>query len=228
MILLEGIEKSYQGRQVLHIPRLQLLPGMRYGVIGPNGSGKSTLLRILAGVLRPDKGELSIPEDVKDSIGYMPQQPYAYDISVLKNVLLAMPGGDKAANQKQAEQALESVGMSDFLGASGSRLSGGETQRMALARILCRPRSLLILDEPSSATDIAGNTLVEQALKSYFQSSGCTAVFSTHSLAQVQRLADCVLVLDRGIIVEQGDAAHVLKRPASQQAQAFLRYWVMD
>lgn len=227
MIRLEGVEKQYNGKRVLDIPLLELRTGLKYAVIGPNGSGKSTLIRILAGTLAADGGKLIMPDGMVGNTGYMPQQPYAFGVSVISNVMLA-DNGDKDGKRARAESALAKVGMQEFFAAKGNRLSGGETQRMALARMLVRRWKLLILDEPASATDIAGNNLVEHALMEYWEEHGCTMVFSTHSLAQAGRLADKIIVLSSGSVVEFGNADEVLHSPRSKEAREFLQYWSID
>lgn len=222
MVDLTDVKVTYGGRRVLDIPALTFERGIRYAVIGANGSGKTTLLRIIAGTLRPSSGTVLISADLSANRGYMPQKPYIFSFSVLKNVTLAL-GRDMP--DKAAVEALRAVGMESFLAAGGRGLSGGEAQRVALARILALPRPLVILDEPTSATDIAGTDLVEEALLKYAKQTGCLLIFATHSPAQAMRLADRVLMLDGGQIVENGPAEEVLHRPKSPQGAAFLRHW---
>jgi len=225
MINLTDVTVSLGGRRVLDIPALTFERGVRYAVIGANGSGKTTLLKIIAGTMRPGSGTVFISADVSANRGYMPQKPYIFSFSVLKNVTLTL---ERGMPEKAAVEALRSVGMESFLQARGRGLSGGEAQRVALARILALPRPLVILDEPTSATDIAGTDLVESALKKYAEKTGCMLIFSTHSPAQALRLADRALMLDGGQIVENGPAEEVLRRPRSPQGAAFLRHWDLN
>jgi tungstate transport system ATP-binding protein len=226
MIKLSDIRMSYGGRVVLDIPALTFERGTRYAVIGANGSGKTTLLRILAGTLQPTGGSAAVPDELSANRGYMPQQPYIFGFSVMKNVTMALERGKHA--EEAAVLALKAVGMEDFQNAKGRSLSGGEAQRVSIARIIAVPRKLLILDEPTSSTDIAGNDLVESALRDYCAETGCTMIFSTHSPAQAKRLADRVLMLDGGKIVEDGLSADVLRRPQSAQGAAFLQHWELS
>lgn len=229
MIRLEGVKKMYGGRCVLDVESLTLEADRRYALIGHNGSGKSTLLRILAKVLPPDEGMVHVPDDIWKTAGYMPQRPYAYSFSVLKNVCIALPqSGDRRGDTERARQALARVGMERHEKAKGNKMSGGETQRMAFARMIAVQRRLLLLDEPTSATDIAGTEMVESVLTSYCEQTHCTMVLATHSLAQAQRLADTVILLDSGRIVEFGEAHQVLFRPESAQAQSFLKFWNLE
>lgn len=227
MIQLLNISKAYGGTPVLDIPAMELEAGLRYAVIGPNGSGKSTLIRLMAGTLPLDGGSIAMPESMKSSIGYLPQQPYAFGVSVLSNTMLAAEGS-KQEKHDRAIAALTKVGMEGFASAKGSKLSGGETQRMSLARVLVRSWKLVLLDEPTSATDIAGNNMVEKALTDYWQEHRCTMVFSTHSIAQAGRMADRVILLAHGRVAEYGTAYDVLHKPSSPEAKEFLQFWSLD
>lgn len=226
MIKLLNIQKRYDSRVTLQVEQLSLEPGLRYAVIGPNGSGKSTLLRIVAGVLPPDAGTVEMPQAWRQGLGYMPQQPYAFGFSVLRNVQIAFPKPRAAA--APAMEALERVGMAGFACSRGNTLSGGETQRMAIARMIAMPRPLLLLDEPTSATDIAAEEFIEGALLEYCEKAGCTLVFSTHSPAQAQRLAQRVILLNQGKIIEYGPVEKVLFSPVTPEAQSFLRHWRLE
>lgn len=224
MIELTGIQKAYGDRIVLDVPQFTFADGARYAFIGPNGSGKSTLLRILAGVLKPDAGTVRSDIPLSDT-GYSPQSPYAFNQTVLHNVLLGLPRTKDA--KARALDALALVGLTNLASARGSRLSGGETQRMALARMIARPHKLLLLDEPTSATDIAAEETIEEALLRYAEESGCTLIFSTHEPGQALRLATHVCMLSDGKIIESGDKETVLRAPQAEQTQQFLRRWVV-
>jgi tungstate transport system ATP-binding protein len=221
MIELSNITTKNTSRAVLNIPWLYFKEGKRYALIGVNGSGKTTLLRIIAGILKPDTGEVrNVPVE---SMGYMPQSPYAFGFSVHKNVEMALPKSPSVA--KKAIEALKAVGMGDMANARGNELSGGETQRMAFARMIALPRKLLLLDEPTSSTDIKGMDLIESTLLRYAADTGCTVIFSTHSPAQALRLAEETIFLDQGKIAEQGKSEKMLKHPQNNYTQLFLKHW---
>lgn len=222
MITLRNIQKRFGGRLVLDIPALTIRAGERYALLGANGSGKSTLMNILAGLLKPDTGTVNTALAYEET-AYLPQWPYAFDLTVLQNVQLPLGNGETA--RVQALAALERVGLTQMAKARANRLSGGETQRMALARALARPHRLLLLDEPTSATDIQANDLIERALLDYCAEHGCTLVISSHAPSQAHRLGTQAVLLDNGRIVEQGTAKDVLLHPQSAQARAFLRHW---
>jgi tungstate transport system ATP-binding protein len=221
MIELHHIIKTAGGRTLLNIPRLAFAEGRRCALIGENGSGKTTLLRLMAGTLKPDSGSLvNLPQQ---GMGYMPQSPYAFSFSVQRNVEMSLAGDEKM--EEKALAALREVGLATLAQARGHKLSGGEAQRMAFARMIARPRPLLLLDEPTSSTDIRGMDRIEALLLRYAAQVGCTVIFSTHSPAQALRLAEEVVFLENGRVVEQGPAARVLKKPQAESTRLFLQHW---
>ena len=223
MIDLIGVQKRYGTRVALVIPALSIEAGERLALIGPNGSGKSTMIRLLAGMICADAGEIRFAELRRGEIGYLPQQPYAFDRSVLKNVELALTG--EREKTRMAEAALDRVGLLHLAKARANRLSGGETQRMALARVLARPRKLLLLDEPTASADIQAIDQIERAIACYADETGCTLVFSSHAPTQAMRLSTRVLALDGGRIGECGETERLLHAPQSESTRAFLRNW---
>ncbi len=221
MIELLNIRKHYANRTVLDMPYVSFSESRRYALIGMNGCGKTTMLRILAGTLLPDVGECrGVPIS---ELGYLPQVPYAFSFSVQKNVEMALKHAPDAP--QHAAQALHAVGMHNLHNARGDRLSGGETQRMAFARMIARPHALLLLDEPTSAADIRGTDQIERALLDYASANSCTIILSTHSPAQALRLAQEILFLDQGKLVEQAPAERLLKSPQHASTHAFLQNW---
>ncbi len=223
MIELVNVQKRYGARVALDIPAFKINAGERLAVIGPNGSGKSTLLRLFAGVLAPDGGTIDRGNLSRGDIGYLPQKPYAFDMSVLKNVELALEG--ERDKTRLAQEALERVGLLHLCKARANRLSGGETQRMALARVLAKSRKLLLLDEPTASADIQAIELIERAILDYVDQTGCALVFSSHAPSQAMRLSTRVLALDGGKIGELGETAQVLQNPQAESTRAFLKSW---
>lgn len=221
MIELREVVQQFGGRVVLEIPDLCFEPARSYGLIGENGSGKTTLLRLLAGRSEPSAGLILGLKEKK--VGYLPQAPYAFSFSVLRNVELALDGKPNA--KALAASALSAVGLEGLLNARGDRLSGGEAQRMALARVLVQSFDVLLLDEPTSATDVRGMDLIEATLRDYIQKTRCTFIFSTHSPAQAMRLADEVLFLERGVLVERGSVGEFFRDPKDERTKAFLKHW---
>lgn len=220
LIEIHNLKKSFGGKVVLDIPELIIEPKARIAIIGANGSGKTTLLRILAGAVAPDRGEVKINTDL---VSYMPQKPYYFDFSVEKNV--AMAAGRGKEREERTRAALEAVGLWERRLQRGSSLSGGEGQRLAFARILAGDGRLLLLDEPTAASDIEGIARMEQALSEKLRQSAAALVFTTHMPTQAAALAEEIIVLSKGKIAERGGAKQVLYEPQSETAQAFLSHW---
>lgn len=211
--------KTYDAVTVLDFPGMELQPGQIYGVIGANGSGKSTFAKILSGVLAPDqKGQVLHGERV----GYLPQKPFAFRMSTRANLLLSCRDG------KKADEQLEHLQLTVLANKRADRLSGGETARMALARLLMQPFSLVILDEPTAAMDRESTLLAEQLLKSYVRETGCTVILVTHSLQQAWRMAGQILYFHRGQLLESGPKEEVLIRPKKEETRTFLEFYGME
>ena len=143
--------KTYCGRTVLTLPELELPDGKITAVIGPNGSGKSTFAKILGGIEKADDKK-PLLSDI--SVGYLPQKSFSFRMSTEKNIL--QNGKDPA----RASELMKALGIDTLAGQSAKKLSGGETARMALCRILMKRYDLLILDEPTTAMDME-STLAE-------------------------------------------------------------------
>lgn len=225
MISLENIVKFAGGRQILHIPHLTVQKGERLVIIGANGSGKTTLLRILAGTLSPDEGHVCFDDDIGLPY-YMPQHSLGFSLSVLKNLKQALPRElDKEQAAAAADHVLRRFGLEGLKHQKGHRLSGGETQRLALARLLITPKKLLILDEPSSAADIESTDIIETALLSFCQDNTTTLIASTHSPRQALNIATKVLLLENGQIAESGPPEDLLNHPETTWGKRFVEHW---
>lgn len=229
-VQIEDLRKSYEGRDVLAIDNLVLESGTAYALIGSNGSGKTTLLRALSGTSRTSAGTISVSGDLtKDqiSVGYMPQKPYVFGFTVQRNVAMAIPAGTMNTQEvaQRVEEALAAVGMEDMASARGNTLSGGEAQRVALARILARDLDVILLDEPTASMDIAGTLQVEEALAAYRERTGCLMLVATHAPAQAKRIASHAVMLHGGKVIERGLIDDVLTNPESEESRSFLSYW---
>ena len=215
-MILENLKKSYNGRLVLDVEALNLEDGKIYAVIGANGSGKSTLAKLAAGVLEHDGGRT---EKQYLSIGYMPQKSFAFRMSLRKNMLI---NGDDA---QRAQELLGALKLGHLSEAKAKRLSGGETARMALARLLMRDYELLVLDEPSSAMDIESTLLAEKLIRDYRERTGCAVLIVTHSISQAERIADEVLFLSEGRLIERGSPEKLIKNPESKITRRFIEFY---
>ncbi len=227
-----ALRKDYGDRAVLDVDGLVLESGHSYALVGPNGSGKSTLCKVLSGVIDQTSGYVDVAGEMardEQTVGYMPQKSYVFGFSVFKNVSMAISGLGLPSDEvrKRVEKALEEVGMSAFADKRGSGLSGGEAQRVALARMLVRDLNVLLLDEPTASMDIAGTLLVEGALQRYRERTGCLLVVATHAPSQALRIADEAVMLADGRMVEFGSTDRVLSNPTSPEGREFLSYWRM-
>lgn len=226
------LRKCYGEREVLDVHGLTLRSDTSYALVGPNGSGKSTLLKVLSGVIDQTSGAVEVTGDAsRDSlvVGYMPQKSYVFGFTVFKNVSLALDGSGLSRGEidERVGRALEEVGMSALAQERGSGLSGGEAQRVALARMLVRDLDVLLLDEPTASMDIAGTLLVEDALARYRERTGCLIVVATHAPSQARRIADETVMLAAGHVVESGSTERVLSNPTSEAGREFLSYWTV-
>lgn len=198
-MIIPALRKTYRDKTVLDIPETAIRDGSITAVCGRNGSGKSTLARILAGVIKDDSGTSLA---LSDHTGYMCQASLPFRLSVRKNLLLnADKNCSKEENQQRADRLLEEIGLQEYAKKNAARLSGGQTQRMALARVLMKSYDLLILDEPTASMDQAAIPAAEKLILDYQKRTGCTILLITHSPEQAERLADQVLLLDEGKIV---------------------------
>ena len=208
--------KTYGKRNVLDFPGAQLQPGKIYAVIGANGSGKSTFAKILAGVLKADrKGQLLDTS----SVGYMPQKNYAFRMTTRANILLN--GKDPA----RADRLMEAIQLTDLANKRADRLSGGETARMALVRLMMKSYHLVILDEPTAAMDMETTLLSEQLIVDYVRETGCALILVTHSLQQARRIAEEVLYFHKGRLLESGAKEQILSHPEKPETKQFLEFY---
>lgn len=215
-MILQAFTRSYDGRTVLDMPVVELCPGKAYAVIGANGSGKSTLARVIAGAELPDDGK---PVISGVQTGYMPQKSYAFRMSVRRNLLI------NGSDASRAQALLAALDIARLAEQPAHKLSGGETARMALARLLMRDYELLILDEPTAAMDMESVFLAEQLLVQYKARTGCTLLLITHSLRQAERLADDAMFFDHGKLIESGRVADMIKHPVSSQTKQFIELY---
>lgn len=215
---IQGFTKTYEGRRVLEVPELELERGKIYGVIGANGSGKSTFAKVLSGVVPADIPGRKL-EDKGLSLGYMPQKNYAYRMSVKGNILLAK------RDEEKARRLMEALGIEQLADKRARLLSGGETARMALARLMMKEFDLLLLDEPTAAMDMESSLLAEKLMADYCRSTGCAMVLITHSLQQAERMADELLFFHNGQLLERGERDKLLKAPEEPELRRFLEFY---
>ena len=213
---ISAFSKTYEGTGVLNFPGMEMKPGTVYAIIGANGSGKSTFAKILAGVLSADrKGKLLDAA----SVGYMPQKNYAFRMTAKANILL------NSKDEDRANSLLDALQIRHLENKRADKLSGGETARMALARLMMRRYDVVILDEPTAAMDMETTSLSEDLILRYVKETGCTLILVTHSLQQARRVADEVLYFHKGKLLETGKKDTVLYNPTMAETRQFLDFY---
>lgn len=230
MLELSGVCFEATGRRILDAINLRLGSVPIGAIIGANGAGKSVLLRVAHGLLEPQRGTVlfegrpaSTPDTAFEGQALVFQSTAMLRSSVLDNLMLARhaAGEPQRGFRDRALNMLERVGLSHLAGAPAMKLSGGERQRVAIARAwLTRPR-LLLLDEPTASLDPSAREQVE-TLIGEIAASGCRVVLTSHQLAQVARLADEVVFLHCGRVLEQTGTQAFFSSPASREAARFL------
>ncbi|HEX6229351.1 MAG TPA: ABC transporter ATP-binding protein [Solirubrobacterales bacterium] len=215
-----GLSKSYGKQAALRGIDLAAEPGELLAVIGPNGAGKTTLLSILAGIVRPDAGELRLPPE---SVGWVPQQAALYRrLSVEENLLLFARLEGREDPHAAVEEMLELTALADRRGELVARLSGGNQQRVNIAiGLLSRP-AVLLLDEPSVGLDPRQRARLWDFVAA-LAGRGTTVIFSTHDIQEAERYGQRVLVLADGEALFDGSAAElreVVRREAPEAASS--------
>jgi tungstate transport system ATP-binding protein len=196
-------------------------------VLGPNGAGKSLLLRLCHGLIRASSGSIRWHEmDVDAARRYQAmvlQRPVLLRRTVAANInyVLSVHGVPRRQRQTLVSEALTQAGLLDLAARSARVLSGGEQRRLALARAWALKPQVLLLDEPTANLDPAATQAVETLLEHIHQ-TGTKIIMTTHDLGQARRLADEVLFLHRGRLLEHAPAAEFFRKPRSKEAAAFL------
>jgi tungstate transport system ATP-binding protein len=226
-LVLDGVSLQAGATTILDRLSLSLTPGAPTLIVGPNGSGKTSLLRLLMGLTAPTAGRVSWggrseSKPVRRAILF--QRPVMLRRTAAANVAYALAQAGTPRNERAVRVAvlLERVGLFDLAQRPARKLSGGEQQRLALARALARDPEILLLDEPTASLDPAATRGVEEIVLMAAQ-SGIKIVMASHDLGQVRRLAGEVMFMVRGGLRERAPAADFLDHPTTPEAAAFLR-----
>ncbi|WP_433604549.1 amino acid ABC transporter ATP-binding protein [Dactylosporangium sp. CA-139114] len=240
---IRNVHKSFGPREVLKGVDLTVRPGETVAILGPSGSGKSTLLRTINHLERPDLGYVAVhgeligvevrgthlhelPERAvrrqRTRIGFVAQSFNLFpNLTARDNVAEPLVAHNKPRAQERAIGLLAQVGLGDRGDAYPRQLSGGQQQRVAIARALALEPSLLLFDEPTSALDpeLVGEVL---SVIRRLAEAGTTLVIVTHEIGFAREVADTVVFIDEGVIVEQGPPAEVLANPQQSRTREFL------
>lgn len=237
MIELRDVHKNFGSNQVLKGVNASISKGEVVCIIGPSGSGKSTILRCINGLESYDKGDITIDgvhvDNKSKSIGLIRAQvsmvfqkfnlfPHRTAIENVIEGPIYVQGVPRALALERGRDLLASVGLADKEDAYPPQLSGGQQQRVAIARALAMQPKAILFDEPTSALDpeLVGDVL---GVMRKLAESGMTMVVVTHEMGFAREVADRVLFIDGGVIVEQGTAKEVLNNPQHARTQDFLR-----
>ncbi len=232
MYTLRNVTQGYNGRIVLNIPALDIHQGEVLAVVGASGAGKSTLLRLLAFLERPLSGQLRYQEqevndkwpdlETRRAVTMVFQRPRLLNRSVRDNVTYGLHLRGKKGDDERVTAVINQLGLSPLADAVAPTLSGGEMQRVALARaLILRPR-VLILDEPTSNLDPYNIKLIEKYVRYANKEEKMTAVIVTHNIFQARRLADRVLLLMNGRLIEIADTETFFDHPKKAETAAFV------
>ncbi len=231
---MKAVNKIYD-KEVLKVDHLLVTKGCIYGIIGPSGSGKSTLLRIINLLTSPSSGELfynSQPAPVNGTdklalqrkMALVFQQTLLFKDTVWNNVAFGLQarGFPKAMIKERVDSLLEQVGLKEFASRRADTLSGGEAQRVAISRAVAFEPELLLLDEPTANLDPGNIELIEDMITNLAQAKNITVIMVTHNIFQARRIANQVIFINEGKIVEMGPTEKLFSKPEKKQTKAFI------
>ncbi len=226
-LVLEDVSLRAGATTIVDGINLTITPGAPTLIIGPNGAGKSSLLRLCMGLTAPTSGRISWggrTDRAPVHRAFVFQRPVMLRRSAAGNVAyaLAHAGTPRALRTQRVAALLERVGLAHLAGRPARRLSGGEQQRLALARALARDPEILLLDEPTANLDPAATRGVEEIVQIAAQ-SGVKVVMASHDLGQVRRLAGEVIFLVRGALCERAAVGDFFDHPSTPEGASFLR-----
>jgi tungstate transport system ATP-binding protein len=235
LIEVAGLTHSYGEREVLQDLDLSIGQGEVLALIGPTGAGKTTLLRIINLLEVPGVGEIyfdgkRIPRsgkqrlEIRRRMSYIHQKPQVFNLSVYDNVAcgLRWRGEKKNRVTEKVDHILEMVGLEGYKNRSARTLSGGEAQRVALARSLVLEPEVLLLDEPTANLDPVSTDKIEQLISYVAGQRNTTMIMATHVMSQGQQLADRIGVLLSGRLVQTGNAADIFHSPQNEEVARFV------
>ena len=226
-LILDDVSFVAGGRAIIDRVSCEFTPGPRTLILGPNGSGKSVLMRLCHGLLKPTSGRIvwrGSRDDRRPRAQAMVfQRPVMLRRSALGNVTygLALAGVPRAERDRRARTALDSVGLSSVANRPARVLSGGEQQKLALARAWALQPEVLFLDEPTANLDPGATREVERIVEQ-IHGSGTKIVMTTHNLGQARRLADEILFISGGRLADHAPVERFFAQPSTPEAAAFI------
>jgi tungstate transport system ATP-binding protein len=224
-LVLDRVSYAVNGRAIIDRVSMEISEGPRTVILGPNGAGKSVLMRLCHGLLVPTSGSITWRSAVgRRRQAMVFQRPVMLRRSALANIIygLKLAGVPPRERGLRAGDVLEAVGLSSVAGRPARVLSGGEQQKLALARAWALGPEVLFLDEPTANLD-PGATRDVETIIGQIRAGGTKIVMTTHNLGQAKRLSDEILFLNQGRLVERTPADQFFTKPASAEAEAFIR-----
>lgn len=228
-IFLKNIVKAYGRSVVLNIDQFNFNHGKIYGIIGPNGAGKSTLLKIIGNMEKSSKGKVlyngfESSDSIIKGMTYLTQKPYLFNTTVFNNIAAPLKFR-KCTNSKinsTVNRIMDELEIKELALQNATSLSGGEAQKVALARALVFEPQILLLDEPTSNIDPNAIEIIEKIILKTNREKKTTILLITHNVAQAKRVCDELIFLNKGCILESGKAKDVIFNPKTQEAKRYL------
>ncbi len=231
-----NVTKNYGDRQVLNVEHLEIEAGHIYGILGPNGSGKTTLLRVISLLTLNDTGKLEVLGEhihwaptqllrLRRQMAMVTQSSYMFEGSVFYNVAYGLKTRKTPEPEVKVkvQESLELLGMLDFINYPARKLSGGEKQKVAIARALAVNPKVLFLDEPTSNIDPSSSIEIESYIKYINEEKATTIILITHKLFQARKLAKQMFLMWDGHILEQGPTRDLFHDPRDPRTRKFLK-----
>ena len=233
MIQIRGLLVQHKKRDVLRVESLDIQSGETLTVVGPNGAGKSTLLLTLARLLKPSEGDIlydgkSLNQwdelEYRRRISFVFQSPLLMDMTVEQNVALGLKfrGTPKEETRERTWKWMKQLGVASLAKRRAGQLSGGEAQRVSLARAFVLEPELLLLDEPFAALDPPTHAKLLEDLSTILKQDHRTAVFVTHNLGEAAKVSHRIAVIVGGVLRQVGTSKQIKSRPADETVAAFL------
>jgi tungstate transport system ATP-binding protein len=228
---LRGVQKAYNGRTILKIDELDILPGEILAFVGPSGAGKSTLLRLLNFLELPDQGEIlfentpvgpGMPLTVRRQVTTVFQHPVLLQDSVENNISYGLQLRGQRDGSAEVQRVINRLGLEELRRCPARTLSGGEAQRVALARALVIHPKVLLLDEPTANLDPYNIGLIESVVHELNQNEKTSLILVTHNIFQAKRLAQRVALMLAGQVVELALTQAFFEDPCDPRTRAFV------
>ena len=234
MIQIRDLLIRRNGRDALNVDTLDIARGETLAVVGPNGAGKSTLLLALAHLIRPARGEIRFEGkpltewdelEYRRKLAFVFQDPLLMDMSVRDNVGLGLKfrGADAKMIRARTTHWMQAMGIDSLAARRAGRLSGGEAQRVSLARAFVLDPELLLMDEPFSAVDPQTRSQLLTDLSSLLAQDHRTTIIVTHNLKEAAQMGDRVAVVIGGTVKQVGTPRQIKAHPADESVRAFLK-----